>query len=291
MPKKRSRVEIRTIVDISDTHVGCKLALCHPDGAEQDDGGLYMPSKLQLQIWSWWEEFWGEWVPRVTKGEPFAVVHNGDVLDGQHHRATTQWAQNIQDQRSHAEKILKPVVEIAEGRYYQIRGTEAHVGISGQDEEALARSLGALPNEHGQHARWELWLRPNPDAPLCHFLHHIGTTSSAQHETSALNAEYAAICTDCARFGREPPLIVARAHRHRCSEIRLPVRRGYATVFVTPCWQLKTPFAWKVSGARVTTPQIGASVIRIGDEEAHTRHFVNDLERGRVEVVPEAIER
>lgn len=266
------------MVVISDTHVGCRLGLMHPDGAKLDSGGPVEPSLLQRRVWSMWEEFWGEWVPRVTHGEPYAVVHNGDAIDGVHHNSTTQWSHNLADQSRHARRILEDVVQACEGRYYHIRGTEAHVGKSGVEEERLAEALKAIPNEEGQHARYELWLRVGGGA-LCHFLHHIGTTSSAQHETSAVNAELAAIYADSGRWGHEPPMVVARSHRHRCSEVRLPCRSGYATVFVTACWQLKTPFAWKIAGARVTTPQIGGSLIRAGGEELHTRHCVWDIGR------------
>lgn len=270
-------VSIQNVVVISDTHVGCRLGLCHPSGALLDDGGVYQPSAVQRKVWAMWEEFWGEWVPRVTHGQPFAVVHNGDCIDGVHHGSTTQWSHNLNDQGLHAYKVLKPVVEACEGRYYHIRGTEAHVGKSGVEEERTARQLGAIPNEEGQHARYELWLRVGDR--LCHFLHHIGVTSSAQHEASAVNAELTALYADSGRWGHEPPMVVVRSHRHRCSEVRLPCRGGYATVFVTACWQLKTPFAWKIAGARVTTPQIGGSLIRAGDEELHTRHQVWEIGR------------
>lgn len=278
MPRRRKPSnEIRNVVVISDSHVGCRLALCHPDGASLDDGGVYMPSRLQLKIWSMWEEFWGEWVPRVTHGEPFTVVHNGDCIDGVHHGSTTQWSHNLRDQSEHAYKILKPIVDLCEGRYYHIRGTEAHVGKSAVEEERLAQRLGAVPNQEGQHARYELWMRV--DGHLCHFLHHIGVTSSAQHEASAINSELTALYADAGRWGHESPLVVVRSHRHRCAEVRLPCRNGYATSMVTACWQLKTPFAWKVAGARVTTPQLGGSLIRAGDEELHTRHCVFNVGR------------
>ena len=275
----RRKQPIRNVIVISDTHVGCRLALCHPDGAALDDGGTYSPSKLQLKVWSMWAEFWGEWVPRVTHKEPFIVVHNGDAIDGVHHGSTTQWSHNLGDQSAHAEKILRPVVEACDGRYYHIRGTEAHVGKSASEEERLAHKLGAIQNEEGQYARYELWLRLG--GKLCHFLHHIGTTSSAQHEASAVNAELSAMYADAGRWGMEPPAIVCRSHRHRCSEVRLPADGGYATVFVTACWQLKTPFAWKIAGARVTTPQIGGSLIRLGEEELHTRHYVHNIGRSK----------
>lgn len=271
---------VRTIVVVSDTHVGCRLALCRPEGARVDDGGTYTPSDLQRIVWSYWETFWTDWVPHVTHGEPYAVVHNGDAIDGVHHGATTQWSQNLSDQSQHAYEILAPIVDRCEGRYYHIRGTEAHVGKSAAEEERLAARLGAVPNEQGQHARYELWMRLGEN--LVHFLHHIGTTSSSAHETSAINAELAAMYTDAGRWGEEPPRVIVRSHRHRNAEIRLPAPNGYATCFVTGAWQLKTPFAWKIAGARVTQPQIGGSVIRLGDEELHTRHKVWNLQRSPV---------
>jgi hypothetical protein len=268
---------IRNVIVVSDTHVGCKLGLCHPKGARLDDGGRYMPSELQSKVWSIWREFWNEWVPRVTHGEPFAVVVNGDAIDGVHHNATTQWSHNLEDQARHARKIFRPIAKRCEGRLYWVRGTEAHVGQSGVDEERLVKQLQAVPNKQGQHARWELWMRIG--GSLAHFLHHIGNTSSAAHETSAINAELSAIYTDAGRWGREPPMVVVRSHRHRCAEVRLPAKTGYAVSMVTACWQLRTPFAWKIAGARVTTPQIGGSLIRAGDEELHTRHYVVDIGR------------
>lgn len=278
---KSTKTKVRNVIVISDTHVGCQTALVHPDGADLDDGGLYRPSRPQKKLWGHWEQFWGEWVPWVTDGEPFAVIHNGDAIDGSHHNSTEQWTHNLEDQVEHAYKILKPVVEACEGRYYHIRGTEAHVGKCGANEEQLAKRLGAVQNEHGRYARYDLWIRV-AGVP-CHFLHHIGTTSSAQYETSALTAEYAAMCVDAARFGYEPPQIIGRSHRHRNAETRQPNERGCATVFVTPAWQGKTSYAWRIAGARVTTPQFGGSVIRTNDKWGpHTLHCVWHMPRSEM---------
>lgn len=282
MPKpKTAAPAIRNIVVVSDLHVGCRLGLCHPDGAALDDGGLYTPSPLQLKLWGIWREFWDIWVPKATHGEPYAVVCNGDAIDGTHHESTTQWSHNLGDQIAHAQKILAPVVKGCRGRYYHIRGTEAHAGKSGVSEEGLAKALGALPNENGQHARYELWIRCG--TALCNIMHHIGNTSSAAHETSAINAELAAVYTDSGRWRHEAPMVIVRSHRHRCAEVRVPARDGYAVSLVTACWQLRTPFAWKIAGARVSTPQIGGSLIRQGDEDIFTRHMVVDIGRSKTE--------
>jgi len=268
---------IRNLVVVSDLHVGCRLGLCHPEGAALDDGGRYEPSRLQRVVWAWWEEFWTRWVPEVTHGEPYAVVINGDAIEGVHHRATTPWSHHLGDQTRHCLEILRPIAARAQGRIYLIRGTEAHVGISAAEEERMGRELGAIPDDQGQTARWELWIRIG--GQLCHFLHHIGTTSSGQHESSAVNAEMAAMFLDAGTWTNEPPRVIVRSHRHRMIEVRRPAQHGQTIVCVTPGWQLKTPFAWKVAGARVTQPQIGGIVIRAHDGEVYTRHYVRSLAR------------
>jgi hypothetical protein len=58
---------------------------------------------------------------------------------------------------------------------------------------------------------------------------------------------------------------------------------GDAMAVVTPAWQMKTPFTWKIPGARQSQPQFGGIVIRQGDEELHIRKKVWRLERPEVE--------
>jgi hypothetical protein len=110
-----------------------------------------------------------------------------------------------------------------------------------------------------------------------HFTHHIGTTSSAAHEASAVNAEISAMFTNAGRVGYSPPDIVVRSHRHRCIEVRLPSEGGYKSALVTAAWQGKTPYVYRIPAGRTGTSQIGGSLIRQGDEELHTRHFVRDV--------------
>jgi hypothetical protein len=284
---KRSGTRTRNLVVVSDTHSGCRLGLCPPTPVALDDGGTYGASSFQKKTWALWREFW-EWVPEVTDGEPYDLAHNGDAIDGVHHNSTTQVSQNIEDQLTMAETTLRPVVERCRERggvYYHIRGTEAHVGKSAVYEEQLAKRLGAKPNAEGQFARYDLWKRVGgADGPLVHLLHHVGTTSSSARETSAVNAELAAEFNEAAQWGRVPPDIIVRSHRHRYSAIELPTKRGRATAVVTPGWQGKTPFAWKIAGARLTEPQFGGLVIRFNDEGVfYVRSFVKTLDRSTEE--------
>lgn len=284
--KKRtvSSPVIRNLVIISDTHCGCRLGLCPPDPITLDDGGKYTASAFQQKMWALWREFWDSWVPEVTKGEPFDLVHNGDVVDGVHHNSTTQISHNIGDQIAIAELALRPEVErclASGGTYYHIRGTEAHVGQQGTHEERLARLLGAKPNALGQHARYDLWKRVGK--ALVHTMHHIGTTSSAAHESSAVNAELTAEYVEAARWNRESPDFVVRSHRHRSIAVDLNSAKGYAAAIVTPAWQGKTPYVWRIPGARISEPQLGGVLIRQGDEEFYYRRWVKSFDRSREE--------
>lgn len=284
--KRAAKGEIKNLVVISDTHCGCRGAICTPDGATLDDGGTYMPSKLQLKLWSYWEQFWGEFVPAVTKGEPFGVVHNGDAIDGVHHGSTTQLSNNLEDQGALAYKLMRPIVEACEGRYWHIRGTEAHVGKSAVEEERLAKKLGAIPNQEGQHARYDLWKTVGPK--LCHFLHHVGTTGSAAYEATAVHKELTESFVEAARWGQRPPDLIGRSHRHRCIEIQIPTSGpngevSHAIAVVTPAWQGKTPFVWKIPGARLALPQFGGIVIRHHEGELFVRKYVKTVARSPVE--------
>lgn len=273
------RESTRNLVVVSDLHCGCRLGLCPPGPIQLDDGGTYASSSFQRDVWRLWTDFW-EWGAVVTRGEPWDVVVNGDALDGVHHGAATQISQNIQDQLNVASAVLAPIVARCHqsgGQYYHIRGTEAHVGPSAQYEEMLAARLGATPNDAGQCARYDLWKWVG-DA-LVHLLHHIGTTSSSAHEASAVNAELTAEFVEAARWGTTAPDFVVRSHRHRYIAVDMDTARGIGAAIVTPGWQGKTPFAWKVAGARLTTPQFGGIVIRHGDEEFYFRRKVWSIGR------------
>lgn len=288
--KKRREVTINNLVVVSDLHMICRLGLFPADfELPLDDGGVYRASRLQRVVWGYWLDFWNNWVPTVTRGEPFSVVVNGDAIDGgAHHHNVTHISANREDQERLALHVLGPVAKRAE-RFYMVRGTEAHGGQSGCDEESLARQLGAVKDHDGRHARWRLRLRLGHG--LVDIAHHIGTTGSMAYETSAIHKELEQIYVDAARWGEEPPDVVVRSHRHTNAETRIRIMKrrhgrtaqGFATSCTTAGWQLKTPFAWKVPGGRRSRPQFGGTLVRCGDEEMYTRHYVQSIEDVQVE--------
>ncbi len=276
---------VNNIVVVSDLHCGCRLALCPPEGARLDDGGVYKPSAFQRKIWSYWREFWDEFVPEATRKEPYAIVINGDAREGIHHRSTTPISHNEEDQEEIAYQVMKPLVDLCHKRFYLVRGTEAHVGQSGISEERLGKRLGAIPNKEGQSARYELWKRCGPK--LVHLLHHVGTTGSQAYEATAVHKELTESFVESARWGNEPPDVIVRSHRHRHIETTIAVGNhknvGRAIAVVTPGWQGKTPFAWKIPGARISTPQFGGIVVRYAHGEIFVRSRVYTVARSEVE--------
>jgi hypothetical protein len=232
-------------------------------------------------MWRRWLEFWDEWVPAVTRGEPYVVICNGDAMDGRHHGSTHQISQDLSDQAKIAYEVLAPIADNSFGFYF-VSGTPVHSGESGENEESLARSLGAIPEtETGNYSRFELYIRIGK--ALAHVSHHIGVTSSMAYEHTALSKEFTEFAAESARWGRPMPNIVVRSHRHRHNEARVPMAGGYGIIFVTAAWQLKTPFVFRMPGGRVTTPMIGGSLIRQGDEEYYTRHRTWETDRARTE--------
>jgi len=121
------------------------------------------------------------------------------------------------------------------------------------------------------------------DGPLVNLLHHIGVTGSAAHEASAVNAELTACYNESARWAKQPPDYVVRSHRHRFIAVDMESARGHAAALVTPAWQGKTPFAWKVAGARVSEPQFGGIAIRQGDRSNYYDRKVWSIERSETE--------
>lgn len=270
------------ILILGDTHIGDDGGLCPPEGFRRDSGVFVPPNSMQRFSWSVWQEA-KQWVKQVMDGKPFDAVLGGDLVDGLHHGSTTAMSDNIKDQEEAAIEILEDMIAGADRRYAE-RGTEAHVGPAACSDERIAKRLGCIPNEDGQHARYDLWYRLGaPDGPLVHFLHHIGTVGTQAYESTALMKEYTEACIESARMGRQPPDVIVRHHRHRGLDLKIPTVRGQALVFTVQGWQLKSSaFTWRATGVRQAAPQLGLTILMWNREAgAWTRHFTRFGERSK----------
>jgi hypothetical protein len=250
------------IIIVSDTHIGNDFGLCPPEGLILDGGKPLGQSKFQAATWRFWQDCWDHYVPsEIKKAKKITLVHNGDVVDGHHHDTNGSIA-NIKDQEKNAVAIFKPLVERFDS-LYMVRGTEAHGGIGETSTERVAAALGAVVDKDtGDSSRQELWLEDN--GVIMQFAHHISSTNSAAYETSAPMRELVAVLIESAQWGRPLPQIVVRSHRHRYTRVPIPTERGDIELVVTPAWQLKTPYFYKIDRTRM--PHIGILVILIQED-------------------------
>jgi hypothetical protein len=249
---------MKTIAIVSDLHIGSSLGLCDGKGMDLGEGGIYLPSKLQQEVYRAWVSFF-EWVENESIGaESTTLVINGDSVDGFHHNTVALATNNIEVQEHAAIELLRPVVKKFDN-FYMTRGTEAHVQASAQSEERIAQALHAIPSEDGQHSWWQLWL--DVDGVIFNIAHHIGTTSSSAYESSAVMRELVAALVEAGQWGQHLPDVLVRSHRHRCIELGIPGGRGKIQAVVTPGWQLRTPFVERID--RMRLPHIGGLLFRV----------------------------
>ena len=255
---------IRTIFVVSDLHCGCRYGLYPADSKIKLQGDVsYLPSKGQKQLYACWKDFWYNWVPKVSKGEPYAVVVNGDAIDGFHHQNTTHLTADQNDQVNIAYELLGPIRDGAE-KMYLIKGTEAHVGKAAENERNLADKLGI-------ESSWDLWLEMHNK--LIHFSHHIGTTQSTFYSSTAPLKELVEMYNTAGQWKGRPPDVVIRSHRHQCVEVRVPTETGYGVSATTGCWQLKTPYSYRLLSGRSGALHIGGHAVRYGSEDAIFTRF------------------
>lgn len=272
MGRKKADDELPWVV-VSDLHVGCGMAIMPEGGFTGDTGVHYQPSPLQEKLYDRWKNGFWAWVNRECP-RGYNVIVNGDLIDGVHHQAVTQWSHNLLDQRRACVNLLQPVREAA-GRFIVVRGTESHVGQSGQHDEAIASVLGAERSSSGTSSHWEVFLRFG--GKLVHVAHHIGATTSPFAKSSALQRQIALSYVNSGRWGDEPPVMFVRSHRHQCSWVGEPCSHGIVTCVVTPAWQLKTPYVHRMS--LMQEPEYGGIILFAGDNGVYHKPWVERLER------------
>lgn len=261
------------IVVIGDTHFGSSVGLA-PRKVTLDDGHVVNIKGYSKFILDCWEDFW-EWVDKLLAGAPFILVHNGDVVDNQHHQTLQVLSGNTCTQKDIALEMMKPIVAKAKA-YYQIRGTPAHTGEQAQLEEDIARSLKAV--KEGKNAsRYVLWVRMGNQ--IIHFAHHIPTSGSHAYKSSPAMRLMAQAFADAGEWGLKPPNIMIRSHVHDY----IKVARANCQVAICPCWQAKTGFIWKKD--TMTEPVLGGLVIRNGKDGVYIKERTYRIPRPKMVVL------
>lgn len=265
MGRGRARTRPRFLVTISDTHFGCRWAPCPSFVPISEDGG-WTPTRWQKLLNAWWDEYWTTFVPAVTAGEPYWILHNGDVIEGRHHRNTTPISQNFDVQAEVALAMLEPQVLQKNCRgIIIVRGTEAHDGNAHECCNMIARQLRAKQVGPGEYVWSEIDIELGPH--VIHATHHAGTNIAPQTEGTVLLRSLLQQNWERLRWGNPPVNCIIRGHAHYFQYRRIAGQNMHALAL--PPWQLKNHHATKVVPDKA--PQIGGAILedRNGRLEIH----------------------
>ena len=224
----------------ADHHAGSSLGPVPPEGVHLDDGGSYMPSRINLWLWQCWQDFWNE-ADKIRDQYDADLYHiiNGDVFEGQHHRSTQMLSGNPQAESIVAMRMMERPQDLGVGRFFVIRGTGAHAGESSSNEEGFAKALGAMPCEDtGNFSWWELPF--NKFGHRLFFKHHPPSRGLLPHTEPYGVIRCAKITWDAFHLdGEEPPHIAVFSHIHRFGDsgTAYPTR-----ALITGSWQFETSY-------------------------------------------------
>lgn len=248
----------------SDQHCGSSVALCAPR-IELDDGGEYVASKSQQWLWQNWLLFW-ERVEKVRDREKAKLyqVWNGDLTEGNHHGSTQILSGNSSVQAAVVASAMKVPLDLKPDKLWLIRGTEAHVGKSGEGEEKIADGLRRNKNpivkdkDTGTSSHWHAKLEV--DGVRLDFAHHGRMGQRPWTEQNIVNLLAFQIWVEHHRRGEPPPHIAVRSHLHRFADT---AGTHGTRVIQTPAWQLHTAFTHRV--VTESMADIGGVIIVIRD--------------------------
>jgi hypothetical protein len=226
---------------VSDLHCGSSVGLW-PDGFETKTGNKIGLGKNLHQQWLWqcWQDAVEKGIKHFGK-DPFALLLNGDLLEGIHHGTKEVVAQDCLDHSNAAIEALRPLAN-ASAVTYLTAGTECHVK---NWEEYIATKLDG--KWCGDKALIEI------NGTLIDMAHHMPTSSRAYLEAGAMSITMGNARQNYSRVGHRVPRIYLRGHRHTGGIFN----DGAGIFMVTPAWQLLTRYAHKVVGDAICRPGIG----------------------------------
>lgn len=250
---------IRILASVGDTHTNSTLGLC-PPYVELEDGGGYIPSAFQLQMWDMWLDYVGT-VSELSLlyDAPVYTALNGDICDGNHHDSFQLITRNPSTMQKIARRALLPLVDISDA-VYVIRGTEAHSGGSGSLEEEFARDIGAIRSAKGVFTWPKLLL--NVGGTIIDIAHHTSMGRLPWTSKNAANKLASLVLFEYANRGQKVPHLALRSHNHRYADSFTHYRvRGICM----PAWQGKTEYVNRIDANSV--PDIGGLIILCDDEK------------------------
>jgi hypothetical protein len=258
--------QLRALVILSDLHVGSTVSLMRP-GFVTEEGQEICQTPIARWFWDCWQ-LGHAWLSGIVDPKDYALVLNGDLIEGNHHRTTQIWSPEKRDHVTAAKDIIAPVARRA-GKTFLVRGTECHVNGS---ETSVAEAIGAERNpEHG-YPYWDR-LMLNVAGVAVSVRHHFPATARSYLEGSQHSIQLGNARIEASRAGDIVPRVLVGAHRHRTGHFC----DGNGLTVVTGAWQGLTRHGFKLVPDGRPCPSI--YVLDWRDKEdgelpaVHFRHF------------------
>lgn len=255
-PSKKAVVAV-----VGDLHVNSTLGLCADHGVMLDDGGRYMPSKVQLWMWEKWRDYIDAVESAVIAAgrPPLYVIFNGDLVDGDHHNTSQIISRNMEIQRRACFDVIDPLLKLEPANTFVVRGTEAHVGGAAADEEAIALDIGSVPDPSRGSSSW-YQLRAKLGGVTFDVTHHGSIGRLPWTIGNILNRTAVEEVLRAAKQGDRPADVMIQNHNHiwGSSSDDYPTK-----VFANGCWQFATAYVSKI--APRATPSIGGLIFTCED--------------------------
>ncbi len=193
----------------------------------------------QEWLWACWTDLQAQFA-RIRGKDKYALLLNGDLTEGIHHKSIESLTQSIED---HANMAIEAVGGLAAKAHktFVTLGTEVHTGLI---EHYIAKKIGA--EGKGAKAKWLFRMA----GCLVDVTHHIGVTSRAYLEATSLSITMGNARLNSMRCGQEPARIYLRGHRHTGGWFS----DGQGMIGVTGGWQFLTRYGRKVVPDAIPRP-------------------------------------
>lgn len=252
---------------VTDIHINSKQALFVNHEVDLGDDNYYKPNKMQEALYIAWIDAWRQ-VKQKAKGRPIVVGIGGEIIDIDAKNRSNQFVTKDPSQaQEYAIELLEPVIDMASS-VIVLRGTEAHVGMNGAQDEAMAKLIDKMKkgvirkNKITGEYSWHYY-RGFIGGRKFDLAHHVNMGGMPRTERNAANHLAADLMMNYSRWNEPLPDFAFRGHVHRVadSSFNYPVRG-----LIGACWQVATSFVHRI-GQGATKPEIGLFFCDIAKKE------------------------
>lgn len=241
----------------SDLHAGSTVAVCPPKWNLNDGGTFYASPAQQILHRQWIHSAKSvkDLLNENRRRKRLVIILNGEPIDGVHHETHQLITRGKPEQEQIAVTLLDEWMQVAGYNpqrgdcMYLIRGTTAHE--RGEHLNNVGRDLdGVIPYRKDSSSTtkdgkyYHDLIRRTVNGKLFDVAHH-GFSVSKRRWLKSNNVRWnlISIYFDCLEYKMPIPDYVIRSHAHEYTFDRYKNMWGC----VTPGWQLKTNFGYKVA--------------------------------------------